>query len=647
MITWAAAAAAFTPAGYGDAVYLEDTGREAEAAAWFLAHRDEGPGARNLIGYLRQLGRLPDQRSAALPTQVEGWLAARPDLAEAGVLRAWAAWLAALPPGVRVSEPREGGAWCGRAAEALAVRPETGEARYQALWFEVRVAGACGGDRPAVELLLGDLARSGAAGPIRRAQYATRAGALGEEDLAAIDATVATDPWRLDQLGSVFREPPPGESLPDGVDAARARVVAAAEDLSADPRPAVLAAVARVWRRAGAPDRARAAWERVAAADPDNEEARRALRPPEAPQGEEGPAAHEILEPRARLDALLAEGRPADGWDRAVWESAVFDAARAVGDGDLALTTARSLARHASGALRLAEVAVDLHRALGPAERSLDDAIAAEAWPRTLPPPTAPAPDRSDWAAALDARARVRDARGRPAGALDDARLAVTLAGWTPERAVRVGADPDLPARSRAELLGWALARLPGDAPEAGGARAALERALAELPGWVPDPDTWIASLRAVPPPASAPDPVDARLAERLAELSFTVGGEARTLADFPGPVVLDLWATWCGPCKGSLPHLDQLARTHAGAVTVVALSVDATPAKAERYLSDRGGNTFVAAFAGPETTARLGIDGIPAMIVLDAEHHVVARLSGWGPGDTRLDEAVDRVRAR
>jgi thiol-disulfide isomerase/thioredoxin len=116
--------------------------------------------------------------------------------------------------------------------------------------------------------------------------------------------------------------------------------------------------------------------------------------------------------------------------------------------------------------------------------------------------------------------------------------------------------------------------------------------------------------------------------------VATTLGGDEVALADFSGDVVLvNFWASWCGPCAQEAPHLVAIADEYADrGVSVMGVNVKDRPANARTFERDFGkpypswydeAGTIAASFGG------IGPAALPSTLVLDAEHRVAVRLFG------------------
>jgi thiol-disulfide isomerase/thioredoxin len=111
--------------------------------------------------------------------------------------------------------------------------------------------------------------------------------------------------------------------------------------------------------------------------------------------------------------------------------------------------------------------------------------------------------------------------------------------------------------------------------------------------------------------------------------------GVAQTLADYRGKiVVLNFWATWCGPCREELPRLDELAREYASKdVVFVAASIDdaETQSKIASFLDKKKISTIPVWIGASPATLKLFQLGemVPATIILDQNGDTIVRIMG------------------
>ena len=85
------------------------------------------------------------------------------------------------------------------------------------------------------------------------------------------------------------------------------------------------------------------------------------------------------------------------------------------------------------------------------------------------------------------------------------------------------------------------------------------------------------------------------------------------TEARAPVPVLVDLWAPWCGPCHAVAPVLERLAARHAGRIKVVKVNVDESPSLAARF--DASSIPLLVVLQGGEPVERIvGAQPLPAL---------------------------------
>jgi thiol-disulfide isomerase/thioredoxin len=107
-------------------------------------------------------------------------------------------------------------------------------------------------------------------------------------------------------------------------------------------------------------------------------------------------------------------------------------------------------------------------------------------------------------------------------------------------------------------------------------------------------------------------------------------------------PLVIDFWATWCGPCRHSMPHLDAMYRRYEErGLVVVGLSLDEADPERVRQFAHRLGVTFPIAMANEELLEGFGpIRALPTTYFVDRGGIVKRRVVGYIDEET-LDAYV------
>ena len=129
-------------------------------------------------------------------------------------------------------------------------------------------------------------------------------------------------------------------------------------------------------------------------------------------------------------------------------------------------------------------------------------------------------------------------------------------------------------------------------------------------------------------------------------QAGFTANGKPTSLADFRGRVVLlNFWATWCGPCVAEMPSLDRLEAALGGEdFVVVAVSEDRNPAVVEPFFSGHQ-IQHLAQYHDPggALASAFGIRGLPTSAVIDRKGNVVGRIEGPAEWDSAQAKALIR----
>jgi thiol-disulfide isomerase/thioredoxin len=133
---------------------------------------------------------------------------------------------------------------------------------------------------------------------------------------------------------------------------------------------------------------------------------------------------------------------------------------------------------------------------------------------------------------------------------------------------------------------------------------------------------------------AAAPDktPGEVAVGEALRDTTLQgLNGPPRKLAQFRGrPLIINVWASWCGPCRAEMASLERLAwREPAGQFALIGISTDDYPERAKAFMQQS--NATISHFIDRELQMEtmLGAKAIPLTVLVDANGRVVEKVYG------------------
>jgi len=146
---------------------------------------------------------------------------------------------------------------------------------------------------------------------------------------------------------------------------------------------------------------------------------------------------------------------------------------------------------------------------------------------------------------------------------------------------------------------------------------------------------------------AEHPELARARMAPPFA--TVTADGKRLSLDDFTGKVVLiDFWATWCGPCRQALPHIQKIAEKFSGEpLVIISVSLDSDEQKWRSFIAQNH-MTWIqvrdGGFTGP-LSRKFGVNAIPHTFTIDTDGVLQDEHIGDGSMEGKLKKLCAQAR--
>lgn len=125
-----------------------------------------------------------------------------------------------------------------------------------------------------------------------------------------------------------------------------------------------------------------------------------------------------------------------------------------------------------------------------------------------------------------------------------------------------------------------------------------------------------------------------------------TLDGKTVKLSDYRGkPVLLNFWATWCGPCRFEMPFLQQINDSYAAkGLVMLAVDIDESPDTVKKFMADFNLSLTVPMDTGKKISKAYSITGIPTTFLIDKNGIIRQKIVGAFPDKATIENELKKI---
>lgn len=151
----------------------------------------------------------------------------------------------------------------------------------------------------------------------------------------------------------------------------------------------------------------------------------------------------------------------------------------------------------------------------------------------------------------------------------------------------------------------------------------------------------------AVTPPPVPEIPEGVSIGNRAIDFELqTLDGQTVKLSSLRGkPVLLNFWATWCGPCKYEMPFLQQIHDKYSSqGLKVLEIDINEKPETVQKYLTDNNLTMTVPLDVGAKVAKSYGLTAIPSSFLIDKDGIIRQKVIGAFPNVAAIENELSKI---